>query len=49
MNCSLIADCPVKQGKRYHYLRYADKALRIAKQRAREESSEKNQILLFLP
>jgi len=40
MNCSLRGDCPVKQGKRYHYLRYDDKALRIAKRRAREESPE---------
>ena len=40
MNCSLIADCPVKQGKRYHYLRYDYKALRIAKLWAREEIPE---------
>jgi hypothetical protein len=40
MNCSLRGDCPVKQRKRYYYLRYYDKALRIAKRRAREESVE---------
>ena len=40
ISCSLIGDCLVKQGKRYHYLRYDDKALRIAKRRAREESPE---------
>jgi hypothetical protein len=40
LNCSLIDDCPVKQGKRYHYLRYNDKALRIAKRRASQESPE---------
>jgi len=40
MNCPLIGDCPVKQGKRYHYLRYDDKALRIVKRRTREESPE---------
>jgi len=40
ISCSLRGDCPVKQGKRYHYLRYDDKALRIAKRRAREESVE---------
>ena len=40
INCSLINDCPIKRGKRYHYLRYDDKALRIARRRAREESPE---------
>jgi hypothetical protein len=40
INCSLIGNCPVRQGKRYHYLRYDDKALRIAKRRAREDSVE---------
>jgi len=29
-----------QEGERYHYLRYDDKALRIAKRRAREESPE---------
>jgi len=40
INCSLRGDYPVKQGKRYHYLRYDDKALRITKRRTREESIE---------
>ena len=40
INCFLINDCPIKQGKRYYYFRYDDKALRIARRRAREESPE---------
>jgi hypothetical protein len=39
-NCPLINDCPVKQGKKYHYLRFNDKALRVAKRRAKEQSPE---------
>jgi hypothetical protein len=39
-NCPLINDCPVKQGKKYHYLRFDDKALRVAKRRAKEQSPE---------
>jgi hypothetical protein len=38
--CPLINDCPVKQGKKYHYLRFYNKALRIAKRRAKEQSPE---------
>jgi hypothetical protein len=38
--CPLINDCPVKQGKKYHYLRFDDKALRVAKRRAKEKSPE---------
>lgn len=38
--CPLINDCPVKQGKKYHYLRFDDKALRVAKRRAKEQSPE---------
>jgi hypothetical protein len=39
-NCPLINDCPVNQGKKYHYLRYDDKALRIAKRRAAEQTPD---------
>lgn len=39
-NCPLINDCPVNQGKKYHYLRYDDKALRIANRRAAEQTPE---------
>jgi len=40
VNCPLLNDCPVNQGKQYHYLRYDDKALRIAKRRAAEQTAE---------
>lgn len=39
-NCPLINECPVKRGKKYHYLRFDDKALRVAQRRAREQSPE---------
>ena len=39
-NCPLINECPVKRGKKHHYLRFDDKALRIAKRRAKEQSPE---------
>jgi hypothetical protein len=32
--------CPVKQGKKYHYLRYADKEMRLAIRRAYEQTDE---------
>jgi len=38
--CSLLQDCPVKRGKKYYYLRFAEKELRIAKRRAYEQSDE---------
>ena len=38
--CSLCAGCPVKAGKKYYYLRYDDKAQRIARRRAVEQSDE---------
>ncbi|MBN2290678.1 MAG: transposase, partial [Candidatus Glassbacteria bacterium] len=38
--CPLINDCPVNPGKKYHYLRYNDKDLRIATRR-KEEQTEK--------
>lgn len=38
--CPLIKDCPAKQGKKYHYLRYTDKALRIATRRKEEQTAQ---------
>jgi hypothetical protein len=38
--CPLINDCPVKPGKHYYYLRYEEKAMRIAKRRATEQTAE---------
>jgi hypothetical protein len=38
--CPLITECPVTQGKKHHYLRFDDKALRIAQRRAKEQSRE---------
>jgi len=32
--------CPVKRGKRYHYLRYKDKEMRLSKRRAYEQTDE---------
>jgi len=39
-NCPLQETCPVKQGKKYHYLRYTDKEMRLAKRRAYEQTEE---------
>lgn len=39
-NCSLLNECPVKAGKKYYYLRYEDKAQRIAGRRALEQTDE---------
>jgi hypothetical protein len=39
-NCPLQESCPVKQGKKYHYLRYTDKEMRLAKRRAYEQTDE---------
>ena len=39
-NCPLQETCPVKQGKKYHYLRYTDKETRLAKRRAYEQTDE---------
>jgi hypothetical protein len=39
-NCTLQESCPVKQGKKYHYLRYTDKEMRLAKRRAYEQTDE---------
>jgi len=38
--CSFQETCPVKQGKEYHYLRYTDKEMRLAKRRAYEQTEE---------
>jgi len=38
--CPLQETCPVKKGKRYHYLRYTDKEMRLAQRRAYERSDE---------
>jgi hypothetical protein len=38
--CPLRERCPTKSGKRFHYLRYTPKELRIAKRRAYEDTEE---------
>lgn len=38
--CPRKADCPVKAGKKYHYLRYTEKEIRIALRRAYEQTNE---------
>jgi len=38
--CSMSQQCPVKPGKKHHYLHYDDRAMRIAKRRAIECSAE---------
>ena len=38
--CPLIADCPVKQGRGHHYLRYTDREMRIAQRRVHEQTEE---------
>jgi len=38
--CPFQEICPVKQGKKYHYLRYTDKEMRLAKRRAYEHTDE---------
>jgi hypothetical protein len=39
-NCSNLANCPVKKGKNYYYLRYTEKEMRLAKRRLYERSDE---------
>jgi hypothetical protein len=39
-NCPLQETCPVKKGKKYHYLRYTDKEMRLSKRRAYEKTEE---------
>jgi len=38
--CPFQEACPVKQGKRYHYLRYTEKEMRLAQRRAYEHTEE---------
>lgn len=38
--CPLVGDCPVKAGRRGHYLRYDEKALRLAHRRTIENTPE---------
>ena len=38
--CPLVGRCPVKKGKRHYYLRYEDKARRVAQRRAHELTDE---------
>jgi len=39
-NCPLVSECPVKPGKKYYYLRFDEKSLRIALRRAQENSED---------
>ena len=38
--CPLVNDCPAKPGKKHYYLRYEQKAMRIAKRRATEQTAD---------
>ena len=38
--CPDLSRCPVKKGKKYYYLRFKDKDVRIAKRRLHEQSAE---------
>ena len=38
--CPMKDTCPAKQGKKYHYVNYTDKDLRISKRRAHEQTPE---------
>jgi len=37
-NCPNLSQCPVKKGKKYYYLRYTDKEMRLARRRQYERS-----------
>jgi len=39
-NCPILSMCPVKKGKKYYYLRFTDKEMRIAKRRIYEQSDK---------
>ena len=39
-NCPNLSNCPVKKGKKYYYLRFTDKEMRIAIRRIYEQSDE---------
>jgi hypothetical protein len=40
IRCPFAQACPVKPGKKHHYLRYEEKTMRIAKRRTKEQSPE---------
>lgn len=40
MNCPLLSECPVKPGRKYYYLRFDNKAMRIANRRAKEKGDD---------
>jgi hypothetical protein len=39
-NCSRLKDCPVKKGKKFYYLRFSKKEMRIAQRRVFEQTDE---------
>jgi hypothetical protein len=39
-NCPNLSNCPVKKGKKYYYLRFTEKEMRIAKRRVYEQSDQ---------
>lgn len=39
-NCPNLLNCPVKKGKKYYYLRFTDKEMRIARRRIYEQSDQ---------
>jgi len=39
-NCPNLSNCPVKKGKKYYYLRFTDKEMRLAKRRIYEQSNK---------
>lgn len=39
-HCPNLSNCPVKKGKKYYYLRFTDKEMRIARRRIYEQSDE---------
>ena len=39
-NCPALSNCPVKKGKKFYYLRFTKKELRLAKRRIYEQSPE---------
>jgi hypothetical protein len=45
--CPFLKHCPVKPGKKGYYLRYDDKALRLAQRRAQEKTPEFQEVYRF--
>ena len=45
--CPHLKDCPAKPGKKGYYLRYDDKALRLAQRRAHEKTPEFQEVYRF--